>query len=88
MEVVLQWLDELDDLVFAGLTFWQGLRRLCLLVAAIAAVGLHALPLLGIAVERVVPLLDLALIALVIWMIFAVISAGAQHSWRTLGRRA
>ena len=88
MEVVLLWLDELDDLVFAGFRLWQSLRRLCLVVASLAAVGLHALPPLGVSVEHVVLLLDVSLAALAIWMIFAVVSAGAERSSLELARRA
>ena len=88
MEIVLQWLDELDDLVFAGFSLWQGLRRFCLLVASIAALGLHALPPLGVSVERVVALLDVAMFALAVWIVFAALSAGAERSWLGLARRA
>jgi hypothetical protein len=30
MEIVLQWLDELDDVVFATVSSWESLRRLSL----------------------------------------------------------
>ena len=54
MEIVLLWLDELDDLVISGLSLWQGLRRFCLMLGFVAASGLHVLPLLGFDVETTV----------------------------------
>jgi hypothetical protein len=40
MEVVLLWLDELDDLVFAGLSRWRLLASASLLMALATAAGL------------------------------------------------
>ncbi|HEX7079947.1 MAG TPA: hypothetical protein VF329_02900 [Gammaproteobacteria bacterium] len=37
MEIVLQWLDELDDVVFAGLLAWERLRAACLRVGLLSA---------------------------------------------------
>jgi len=45
MEKVLLWLDELDDLVFAGVSLGPRLCRTSLIVLLIAALGLHVLPL-------------------------------------------
>jgi hypothetical protein len=84
MEIVLQWLDELDDLVISGLSLWQGLRRFCLLLAFVAACGVHALPPFGLAVGQVLGLHDVALVALALWTVFAAISSSAQRSWQSL----
>lgn len=40
MEVVIQWLDEVDDWVFAAAFLWRGLRRLCLGFGFLAAIAL------------------------------------------------
>lgn len=49
MEVVLLWLDDLDDLVFAGAMFADRLRLLALSAGALAAgaLGLCTLEILG-----------------------------------------
>ena len=88
MEVVLQWLDELDDLVFTGFRIWQDIRRICLTIAAAAAIGLHVIPALGVAVDAVLGLRDLALAALITWMVFAVLSSRAERSSRARTLRA
>ena len=42
MEVVLQWLDDLEDLVFALPLVWERMRFPFLMVGLLAAVSLHA----------------------------------------------
>jgi hypothetical protein len=84
MEIVLLWLDELDDLVFAGFSLWLRLRRLCLGVALVAALALHALPTLGIAAGDAVALLDVSLIALAGWVLVAGLSARIEQSHRSV----
>jgi hypothetical protein len=42
MEIVLLWLDDLDDLVFSAALAWEQLRRLCLNVGLVAAFALVA----------------------------------------------
>jgi hypothetical protein len=37
MEIVLLWLDDLDDLVICGAHLWEGLRRLLLQIGLAAA---------------------------------------------------
>jgi hypothetical protein len=80
MEIVLLWLDELDDLVITGLPLWRGLRRLCLVLGFLAAASLHALPLLGFAESRLLALHDVALIAVALWTLLAAVSASAERS--------
>jgi hypothetical protein len=80
MEIVLLWLDELDDLIFAGFSLWLRLRKLCLGVALAAALGLHALPTLGIAADGGAALLDVSLLALAAWMLIAALSARIEQS--------
>ena len=40
MEVILLWLDELDDLAFVLLSFWERFRRLCLQIGLLASLTL------------------------------------------------
>lgn len=55
MEIVLQWLDDLDDFLFAGLLAWERVRRGLLQVglasalaeAAAASSDPYGIPLLG-----------------------------------------
>jgi hypothetical protein len=41
MEVAAQWLDELEDFVFALALVWEPLRRFLLNIGLIAAVSVH-----------------------------------------------
>jgi hypothetical protein len=82
MEVVLQWLDEIDDLVFAGFSIWGRLRRLCLAIALAAAVALHVVPGQGILAEPVPGLLSVSLAALAAWGGVATISVLAERAAR------
>jgi hypothetical protein len=80
MEIVLLWLDELDDLVITGLPLWRGLRRLCLMLGFCAAASLHALPLIGVAAPRLLALHDVVLVAVALWTLLAAVSASAERS--------
>lgn len=80
MEILLLWLDEFDDLIFAGFSLWRRLRRACLGVALMAALALHALPRLGFSSASLWTLLDVALAALAIWGLIALVSAAAARS--------
>jgi hypothetical protein len=42
MEIVLLWLDDLDDLVFCGAFLWDPLRRIALQIGLVAALVLAA----------------------------------------------
>jgi hypothetical protein len=83
MEIVLQWLDELDDLVFAGFSIWGRLRRLCLAIALGAALALLALPRLGIAADPMPLLTAVSLAGLVAWAGVATVAAIAERNART-----
>jgi len=80
MEIILQWLDELDDLAFAGLPVWRALRRLCLVLAFVAAASLHALSPLGFGEASLLALHDLALVALALWTVAAAVTVSADRS--------
>ena len=88
MEIVLQWLDELDDLAFTGLPVWRALRRLCLILAFAAAACLHALPPFGFGGERLFAFHDIALVALALWTVFAAVTVSAERSLKVRTVRA
>ncbi|HEY5568802.1 MAG TPA: hypothetical protein VIM81_16360 [Gammaproteobacteria bacterium] len=41
MEITAQWLDELEDLVFAVALLWEPLRRILLQIGLVAAITSH-----------------------------------------------
>ncbi|MGD8341892.1 MAG: hypothetical protein PVH89_14015 [Gammaproteobacteria bacterium] len=88
MEIVLLWLDELDDLVSAGLFKTTLLRSLCLAAALGAAIGAPALLELGI--ESVAPavLLNLSLTFLIAWVLLGSVSARVGRRGRSVARNA
>lgn len=75
MEIVVQWLDDVDDLVFAGLFKWTLLRSLCLSAALAVAVGTPALLQLGVASDNVLTLLNVSLAFLIAWAFIGSVSA-------------
>lgn len=83
MEIVLQWLDELDDLVFAAFLIWLRLRRFCLAVAMITAVSLHAAPRLGVQPGVEFALAEISLGSLAVWAFVAALSASADRTRRS-----
>lgn len=86
MEVVLQWLDELDDLVFAGFSIWGRLRRFFLAIALVAALAVPAIPGSSVAGEAVLWLLLVSLAALAGWGVVAAVSAAAERESRTIAQ--
>jgi hypothetical protein len=73
MEVVLLWLDELDDIVFAGFSLWLRLRRSCLAIAMAAALALHVLPRFGFFFDQLMGLLYLSLASIAGWFFVAAV---------------
>jgi len=49
VEIILLWLDEMDDLVFAGVSVWRRLPHPGLTAALTAAVALNLLSWLALA---------------------------------------
>lgn len=84
MEVVLQWLDELDDLFFAGFSIWGRLRGFCLAIALAAAVAVHALRKLALPGDTVLSLLSVSLAALAAWGLVATLSMLAERGARSV----
>lgn len=74
MEVVLLWLDELDDLVCAGLLCAERLRPSCLAVGLTAALLLYAAMHWNASAGIVVALANLSLASVVAWSLVSVLS--------------
>ena len=74
MEIVLLWLDDLDDLVFSAFYLWQKLRPISLVVGFAAAISLHILPEAGASAAQVSSLVFVSLAALLLWVMAAVVS--------------
>lgn len=68
MEVILLWLDELDDLLFAGFLAWERLRRHCLAVGFLAAAALHAFQSWG-SLALFVALVYVSLSSVIVWSV-------------------
>lgn len=83
MEIILQWLDELDDLVFAAFSIWLRLRRICLAVATFAAIALHAVPRLGVQPGVEFVLAEISLVSLAVWAFVAALSASEDRIRRS-----
>jgi hypothetical protein len=88
MEVVLLWLDALDDLVFAGFSLWLRLRRYCLAVAMAAAIALHMLPRFGLLFEQILSLLYVSVVGIVGWFLVAALCARMERGVRSLPQTA
>ena len=67
MEIILQWLDDLDDLVFLVVHTVERLRWFCLLIGLAAASGLVVVNLADIVATAAPTLSGVALASLVLW---------------------
>ena len=88
MEILLQWLDELDDLIFAGFALWQRLSQLCLRVALVATLGLVAVSRLEASELELVVLSAFALGLLTTSMLFGLIARTAANSRHSMSSNA
>jgi hypothetical protein len=84
MEVVLLWLDDLDDLVFAVALGWERLRRLCLKIGLASAFGIAGCELSASAdlatsaVHWTLPLARVALACVGVWFFGATIAVARR----------
>jgi hypothetical protein len=90
MEVVLQWLDELDDCLFAGALLWERLRRGALQVGLSAAVALAGCELFaaGVRAGWVPALAAVALASVGLWLVAAVVDLRNRHTARLVAAGA
>jgi hypothetical protein len=76
MEIVLLWLDELDDVVFVITAFWERTRAVCLQVGLLAAVALAGCELTIEQAARWSPALaSVACSSVVVWSTGAMLTA-------------
>lgn len=74
MEVVLLWIDELDDWLFAGALLWERLRRGSLQIGLVAAFTLAGCEVsaAGFRAQWVPPLAAVALASVGLWLVAAI----------------
>ena len=80
MEVVLQWLDDLDDLVFGLALLWEPLRRRVLLIGLAAALLLGAAPIGPILRLSDAALAVTALGSVLLWLIALLLGAATRRA--------
>ena len=80
MEVVLLWLDDLDDVVFVLISYWERLRRLCLQIGLFAAITLAGCELSFTAAQWSLALASVAGSSVVIWFLGALLVVAARRS--------
>jgi hypothetical protein len=67
MEVVLLWLDDLDDMLFSVALIWERLRRVVLQIGLAAAFALAGSELAAIATQW--------------WAAFSIVAAASVAAW-------
>ena len=67
MEVILQWLDELDDLIYSGVLLWERMRGACLWLGLLASLGLHAAARWDLPFGHLVLLINVSVFSVVAW---------------------
>ena len=75
MEVVLLWLDDLDDVLFTLALDWERLRRLVLKVGLLASFGVAASDLCALAAEWALGLCYVAAASVSAWFLGALLRA-------------
>jgi CHASE2 domain-containing sensor protein len=75
MEVVLLWLDDLDDALFSVALAWERLRRVVLKIGLVAAVALAASELSAIATHWAPAFTYVAAASVAAWIAGAVLRA-------------
>lgn len=86
MEVVLLWLDDLDDVVFTAPLVWESLRRLLLQIGLAAAFALAGCELSATATDWVPVLTGVAGASVAAWLLGALFQ-GFCH-WESSAVRA
>lgn len=84
MEVVLLWLDDLDDALFSMALAWERLRRFVLQIGLASAIALAASELAAIATQWVPALSFVAAASVVAWSLGAVLRAFYYRESRRL----
>ena len=74
MEIVLLWLDDLDDVLFSAALVWERLRRGVLLVGLAASVALAGSELAAVATQWATALSGIAAASVCAWLLSALLS--------------
>ena len=80
MEIVLLWLDDLDDLLFSTALVWERLRRTLLQIGLTAAFGLEATDAMGVASEWAPVLCAIAATTVSCWLLGAAARTYYYHN--------
>jgi hypothetical protein len=88
MEVVLLWLDELDDLVFSCALLAEPLRKISLDVGFAASLSLVACETSSVALAWATPLAGVAAAGVSVWLLAAMYSTRLQLVAPTSSRAA
>jgi hypothetical protein len=67
VEIILQWLDDLDDLVYAVVSLWEPFRGCLLQVGLLAALALHTSQWSPVAAAHTYLLAGIALLSVAVW---------------------
>jgi CHASE2 domain-containing sensor protein len=78
MEVVLLWLDDLDDLLFSGALLWERLRRACLQTGLLAACTLTVSELYLAAAAWTPILAAIAMASVGVWFVSAAVAVAER----------
>lgn len=78
MEVVLLWLDDLDDLVFSAALKWEQVRKLCLQIGLLAAFVFAACEVFVTASVWAPKLAIVAACSVAIWLAAAAVAAARR----------
>jgi hypothetical protein len=73
VEIILQWLDDLDDLAFSVVSLWEPFRGDLLQVGLLAALALHASQWSTVAASHTLLLAGIALLSVAVWTIAVVV---------------
>lgn len=78
MEVVLLWLDDIDDLLFSAALAWERLRRACLQAGLLAAVSFAVCELLAKALSWAPLFAAVAMASVGLWLVSLAMAAAAR----------
>ncbi len=78
MEVVLLWLDDLDDLLFSAALAWERLRKVCLQIGLFAAFTLAVCELYLASLAWAPIFAGVALACVGVWLVSAMLAVAAH----------
>jgi hypothetical protein len=88
MEAVLQWIDDAEDLFFAGVFLWQRMIRYCLTLGFVASLALILSRLFLLSFAWVFALTGVAMSSVGLWTIAALTALLTRERGLTIASRA